>query len=127
MIPVRNDIYYRSRPGLGITKSNLLSLNDEAGLHPALTSFSDAWNAGTLVEIVISYHAPLGLLGEKAGRLLNPVFEKLVYEDVKNFKRYIETSDIPAEPAERSKKLFCTSESYSVFGAGDVCKIDGSE
>ena len=66
-------------------------------------TFSDAWNAGTLVEIVISYHAPLGLLGEKAGRLLNPVFEKLVYEDVKNFKRYIETSGIPAAPAERPK------------------------
>ena len=63
-------------------------------------TFSDAWNAGTLVEIVISYHAPLGLLGEKAGRLLNPVFEKMVYEDVKNFKRFIETSGIPA-PVER--------------------------
>ena len=48
VIPYRNDIYYRSRPGLGITKSNLIALNDEAGLHPALTSFSDAWNDGSM-------------------------------------------------------------------------------
>jgi uncharacterized membrane protein len=58
-------------------------------------TFSDAWNAGTLVDIVISYHAPLGVLGEKAGRLLNPLFEKMVRSDVQNFKRYIETSGIP--------------------------------
>lgn len=58
-------------------------------------TFSDAWNAGTLVDIVISYHAPLGLLGEKAGRLLNPLFKKMVEEDVRNFKRYIETAAIP--------------------------------
>lgn len=58
-------------------------------------TFSDAWNAGTLVDIVISYHAPLGLLGEKAGRLLNPLFEKMVEADVRNFKRYIETAGIP--------------------------------
>lgn len=59
-------------------------------------TFTDAWNAGTLVDIVISYHAPLGLLGEKAGRLVNPLFEKMVEEDVRNFKRYIETEGIPS-------------------------------
>lgn len=64
-------------------------------------TFSDAWNAGTLVDIVISYHAPLGLLGEKAGRILNPLFEKIVEEDVRNFKRYIETSAIPAARLDR--------------------------
>lgn len=58
-------------------------------------TFTDAWNAGTLVDIVISYHAPLGLLGEKAGRLLNPLFERMVEEDVRNLKRYMETSGIP--------------------------------
>lgn len=58
-------------------------------------TFSDAWNAGTAVDIVISYHAPLGLLGEKAGRILNPIFEKMVKDDLRNFKRYIETTGIP--------------------------------
>src|SRR5688500_16103343 len=43
VIPVRNDIYYRSRPKLGIQKEKALSLTDEAGLHPALTAFADAF------------------------------------------------------------------------------------
>ena len=48
VIPVRNDIYYRSRPGLGIARSKALGLSDEAGLHPALTAFADAYNDGAL-------------------------------------------------------------------------------
>ena len=42
VIPVRNDIYYRSRPKLGIEKAKALSLTDEVGLHPQLTTFADA-------------------------------------------------------------------------------------
>ena len=39
VIPVRNDIYYRERPRLGIAKDAAVKLNDETGLHPALTAF----------------------------------------------------------------------------------------
>src|SRR6476469_10705875 len=48
VIPVRNDIYYRSRPKLAIEKIKALSLTDEVGLHPALTSFADAFHDGSL-------------------------------------------------------------------------------
>ena len=48
VIPVRNDIYYRSRPGLGITKEKSLSLTDEVGLHPALTAMKSAYDDGFL-------------------------------------------------------------------------------
>ncbi|RYY85846.1 MAG: DUF1501 domain-containing protein, partial [Chitinophagaceae bacterium] len=48
VVPVRNDIYYRSRPRLGIERSKALSLNDEVGLHPALTAFADAYHDGSL-------------------------------------------------------------------------------
>ena len=48
VIPVRNDIYYSSRPRLGIERAKALSITDEAGLHPALTSFADAYNDGSL-------------------------------------------------------------------------------
>ena len=48
VIPIRNDIYYRSRPKLGIEKSKALSLTDEVGLHPQLTAFADAFNDGSL-------------------------------------------------------------------------------
>src|SRR5215213_2380641 len=48
VIPVSNDIYYRSRPRLGIVKDKALSLTDEVGLHPALTSFREAYEDGAL-------------------------------------------------------------------------------
>lgn len=57
-------------------------------------AFEDAGLTGTRVDIVISYHAPLGILGEKAARLLNPMFEKMVRDDVNSFKEYIETADL---------------------------------
>jgi uncharacterized protein (DUF1501 family) len=48
VIPVRNDIYYRSRPLLGIAKDKALSLTDEAGLHPALGHFKKLYDRGEL-------------------------------------------------------------------------------
>ncbi len=48
VIPIRNDIYYRSRPRLGIEKTKALSVTDETGLHPALTAFADAFHDGSL-------------------------------------------------------------------------------
>jgi uncharacterized membrane protein len=47
----------------------------------------DGW---TEVYVVITYRAPLGAAGQSVSALLNPVFERLVREDVKDFKRYIE-------------------------------------
>src|SRR6187402_3586448 len=44
VIPVRNDIYYRERPKLGIIKENTLLLNDEVGLNPALTGFKELFD-----------------------------------------------------------------------------------
>lgn len=44
----------------------------------------------TRLHVVISYHAPGGIPGESAARLLNPVFEDMVEEDVRNFKWFIE-------------------------------------
>lgn len=48
VIPVRNDIYYQSRPKLGIEKTKALSITDEVGLHPELTAFADAFHNGDL-------------------------------------------------------------------------------
>lgn len=48
VIPVRNDIYYKERPGLGIQKSKAVALTDEVGLHPALTAFKDLYDDGSL-------------------------------------------------------------------------------
>jgi len=54
--------------------------------------FHDAMGgAGTELEVVISYHPPAGELGSGVAKLLNPVFEKIIRQDVMNFKEYIET------------------------------------
>ena len=48
IIPVRNDLYYKARPRLGIERSKALSLNDEAGIHPALAGFKELYDDGSL-------------------------------------------------------------------------------
>jgi uncharacterized membrane protein len=47
----------------------------------------------TAIEAVISYRAPLGIAGEKVARLFTPLFEKMVTDDIENFKHYIETEE----------------------------------
>jgi len=48
VIPVRNDIYYSSRPRLGIKKEEALKITDEAALHPSLSCFRDLFDDGSL-------------------------------------------------------------------------------
>ncbi|MEP7279250.1 MAG: DUF1501 domain-containing protein [Bacteroidota bacterium] len=48
VIPVRNDLYYKARPKLGIGKENALLLTDETGLNPALSAFKDLYDDGSL-------------------------------------------------------------------------------
>jgi len=48
VIPIRNDIYYRSRPKLGIQKEKALQITDEAGLNPALPFFKELFDEGSL-------------------------------------------------------------------------------
>lgn len=48
----------------------------------------DGW---TEVYAVITYRAPLGFAGQGVSGLLNPLFEKMVRQDIKDFKRHIES------------------------------------
>ena len=48
VVPFRNDLYYKARPVLGIQKQELLTLTDEAGLHPSLTCFRELFDGGSL-------------------------------------------------------------------------------
>lgn len=48
VIPVRNDLYYKARPKLGIVKDKAATLTDEVSLHPALTGFKDLYDDGSL-------------------------------------------------------------------------------
>lgn len=53
--------------------------------------FKDAGELGTLVHVTFSYHPPVGGAMGEAAKLLNPVFEKIVRNDIMGFKRYMET------------------------------------
>ena len=57
--------------------------------------FEGHGESGTEIHVMISYHAPAGIIGEGIARLLNPAFESMVLEDVQNFKQYIETGKNP--------------------------------
>src|ERR1700741_1966766 len=48
VIPVRNDIYYKERPGIGIKRESSLNLTDEVGLNPALAGFKELFDNGNL-------------------------------------------------------------------------------
>src|SRR5580658_11223707 len=48
VIPVRNDIYYRGRPGLGIDKAHAALITDDTGLHPALSGLKGLYDDGGL-------------------------------------------------------------------------------
>lgn len=48
VIPIRNDIYYKSRPRLGIRKERALSITDESGLNPALPYLKQLFDEGSL-------------------------------------------------------------------------------
>ncbi|WP_432671232.1 SRPBCC family protein [Flavobacterium sp. SM2513] len=56
--------------------------------------FKQRGSHGTDLEVTISYHAPLGVAGEAAAKLLNPLFERMVKSDIENLKSYLETGTV---------------------------------
>lgn len=52
--------------------------------------FRENGTGSTELDITLSYHAPLGVAGEAAARLLNPWFTNMVNHDIENLKNYME-------------------------------------
>ena len=48
VVPVRNDIYYKERPRLGIKREAAMSLTSESGLHPALSRLKSLYDDGEM-------------------------------------------------------------------------------
>jgi uncharacterized membrane protein len=53
--------------------------------------FKDSGDGQTEVDVTLSYHAPLGIAGEAAAKLINPLFEKMVRRDIESLKAYLES------------------------------------
>lgn len=48
IIPYSNDLYYSNRPDIGVKKGDLIILNDDLAFNPALESFTDLWEKGSM-------------------------------------------------------------------------------
>lgn len=65
--------------------------------------FEDApGGRGTMLHVRITYEPPAGAVGAAASRLVNPAFEQMVKEDVRRFKRIMETGEIPTTEGQPS-------------------------
>lgn len=59
VIPIHNDIYYKSRPSLAIKKTSSLALNEEVGLNPHLPFFKELYDEGNLAILNnVGYESP---------------------------------------------------------------------
>ncbi|MDP9078761.1 MAG: SRPBCC family protein [Bacteroidota bacterium] len=77
-------------PGYMIGWSSLPdSIIDNAGK----VRFRDTADGGTLIDVVITYQPPAGGLGVSLAHVFNPLFKKLVDDDVQNFKQYMDIVD----------------------------------
>lgn len=74
------------------------SIPDSSISNAGKIEFNEANNgASTELDVTISYHPPLGVLGSGVAHLLNPTFEKMVRDDIYNFKIFMETGKLPKE------------------------------
>jgi len=51
VIPYRNDVYYKSRPQLGIERAHALSLSDDVGINPSLKALKKMYDDGKVCII----------------------------------------------------------------------------
>lgn len=51
LVPFRNDDYYRLRPNIGLSRSDIISLNDAQGMHQRLRPLLPIWEEGNLAWI----------------------------------------------------------------------------
>lgn len=68
-------------------------------------NFSDTPGNATRIDILLSYRAPSGALGEKLSRLLTPSFRARVEEDIRNFKHYFENLGIERRGEPRTARV----------------------
>lgn len=63
--------------------------------HGGKVEFNDNGNGSTELFVVFSYQSPIGGIGTGVAKSFSPSLEKLIREDIFNFKHFIETKEIP--------------------------------
>lgn len=51
VIPVNNDIYYNNRPTIAIPKASAILLDDDTGIHPAMSGLQPLWDDGRMAVV----------------------------------------------------------------------------
>ncbi len=51
VVPFENDLYYQARPTIAISKSDVLKLDSQLGLHPEMKGFKDLFESGNMTLI----------------------------------------------------------------------------
>jgi uncharacterized membrane protein len=74
-------IAWQSLPGSSIENAGKIGFRDSLG------------GEGTMVDVVLTYHAPLGKAGEQVARLFTPVFKRIIEEEIRGFKDFVETHE----------------------------------
>jgi uncharacterized membrane protein len=74
------EISWQSAPGASIENTGKIN-------------FSDSPAGGTRIDVMISYRAPMGVVGERLSRLLNPVFRGMIEKDIEGFKHFMEDAE----------------------------------
>jgi len=71
------EISWQSAPGASIENAGKIN-------------FSDAPSGATRIDVIISYRAPMGVVGERLSRLFTPVFREMIEKDIQGFKEFME-------------------------------------
>lgn len=58
----------------------------------AKINFSPTPGNATRVDVMLSYRAPMGIIGERVSRFLTPAFREKIETDIASFKHYIENA-----------------------------------
>ena len=81
------------------------SLSNSAIDNAGKVKFTKMDSYTTGIEVVFSYKAPFGLLGENIARLFTPSFEKLITKDIQRFSGYIENGFLKNEESDFRNEL----------------------
>lgn len=69
--------------------------------HTGEIYFADApGDRGTEIHVRITYQPPAGYIGHTLAGWLNPAFEQMVKEDIRRFKQFFETGELPVSEAQ---------------------------
>jgi uncharacterized membrane protein len=79
--------------------------------------FKDAQSGkGTELAVCISYRLPGGAIGSVAGKLFNPAIEKMMRDDLRDFKQLMETGDVSGKPQKADRETAGNRKEYTVSG-----------